>query len=176
MGNSDSSSQPDLFGKTFDQQLEILDGSIEGEDISPNRCIPSEIVFEPVLNGVRVTARDDNHRLLWGFIGSKGMMKQIHCPVAVYEKTCELLDEELSKNNVPNRNINDPIKSARKALDSLEETIEKLRKSIRVKNVSDATIERAKIIYRLAKDADKMILLEAVSFIGIEGKGEEEDN
>lgn len=175
MKYQDSPQQPDLFGKTFDQQLEILDGSIEGADISPNRRISSEIVFEPMLNGVRVTARDDKHRLLWGFIGSKGMIKQIHCLVSVYEKTCELLDEELVKNGLPARETDDPIDAARKALDSLQSTIDKLKKSISVKKVSETTKERAKIINRLAKDTDKMILLEAVSFIGIEGKGEEDN-
>ncbi len=175
MHGSDSLKQPVLFGKTFDQQLEVLHGSITDNDISPNRCIPGEIVFEPVFNGVRITARDNDHHLLWGFIGSKGMIKQIHCPVAVYEKTCELLDEELVKTGLPARETGDPIDAARKALDSLQNTIDKLKKSICVKKVSETTKERAKIINRLTKDADKMILLEAVSFIGIEGKGEEDN-
>jgi hypothetical protein len=74
------SKEPDLFGKTFDQQLQVAGDEIAERDISPNRRIPGEVVFEPVMNGVRVTARDSEHRVLWGFIGSKDMISQIHCP------------------------------------------------------------------------------------------------
>jgi len=52
------SKEPDLFGKTFDQQLQVAGDEIAERDISPNRRIPGEVVFEPVMNGVRVTARD----------------------------------------------------------------------------------------------------------------------
>lgn len=51
--------QADLFGKTFDQQLDIAAETIGDVDISPNRRIVGEVVFEPMASGVRVTARDD---------------------------------------------------------------------------------------------------------------------
>jgi len=70
------SKEPDLFGKTFDQQLQVAGDEIEKKNISPNRRISGEVAFEPVLNGVRVTARDSQHRVLWGFIGSKGRPNQ----------------------------------------------------------------------------------------------------
>ena len=60
------SKEPDLFGKTFDQQLQVAGDEIEKKNISPNRRISGEVAFEPVLNGVRVTARDSQHRVLWG--------------------------------------------------------------------------------------------------------------
>jgi hypothetical protein len=57
--------QQNLFGKTYDQQLAIAGNAIEEVDISPNRRIAGEIVLEPMGTGVRVTARDDRHRVLF---------------------------------------------------------------------------------------------------------------
>lgn len=149
-----------LIGKTYDQQLQFAGEEIGDMDISPNRRIPGEVVFEPVLNGVRVTARDSEHRLLWGFIGSKDMISQIHCPVAVYETLQELLGEELGKHGLPKREAGDPMETALHALDDLQETLDNLKASIAVKKISDATLERAKVIARIASDADRMICLE----------------
>lgn len=178
------SNQPDLFIKTFDQQLSIAKDSINNVDISPNRREIGEVVFEPVLRGVRVTARDVNHRVLWGFIGSKEMITQIHCPVAVYETLQSLIDEELKKNNVLPRDPVDPIKAAQQALDNLQDTIKVLRNSITTnevkeaekrgsstEDVGDATKKRASTIARLVNDADRMIWLEASSLRGMKKKG-----
>ena len=164
--------EPDLFGKTFDQQLRVAGDEIVDKDISPNRRIPGEVVFEPVLNGVRVTARDSEHRVLWGFVGSMDMINQIHCPVAVYETLQELLGEELDKHGTPKQEAGDSMQAAQRAVDALQETLDNLKASITVKKVSDATLERAKVIARIASDADRMICLEASSFKGIKGKTE----
>ena len=169
------SKEPDLFGKTFDQQLQVAGDEIEKKNISPNRRISGEVAFEPVLNGVRVTARDSQHRVLWGFIGSKEMISQIHCPVAVYETLQELLGEELEKHGLPKRETADPMQVAQRALDALQATLDNLKSSITVKKVSDATQERAKAIARIANDADRMICLETSSFKGIKGKTEPEN-
>ena len=169
------SKEPDLFGKTFDQQLQVAGDEIAERDISPNRRIPGEVVFEPVMNGVRVTARDSEHRVLWGFIGSKDMISQIHCPVAVYETLQELLGEELEKHGLPKREPGDPMQAAQRAVDTLQETLDNLKASITVKKVSDSTLERTKAIARIASDADRMICLEASSFKGIKGKTEPEN-
>jgi len=167
--------EPDLFGKTFDQQLQVAGDEIADRDISPNRRIPGEVVFEPVLNGVRVSARDSQHRMLWGFIGSKDMISQIHCPVAVYETLQELLGEELDRHGLPKRETGNPMLEAQLAVDALQETLDNLKASIKVKKVSDATLERAKAITRIAGDADRMISLEASSFKGFKGKTEPEN-
>lgn len=167
--------EPDLFGKTFDQQLQLAGKEIENTDISPNRRIPGEVVFEPVLNGIRVTARDAEHRVLWGFIGSKDMINQIHCPVAVYETLQELLGEELAKHGLKTWEIGDPVQASQRALNALQETLDKLKASITVKKVSEATLERARAITRIANDADRMICLEASAFKGIKGKPEKEN-
>ncbi len=157
---------PELFGKTFDQQLDLAGHTIGDRDIAPNRRIPGEIVFEPLLNGVRVTARDNNHRVLWGFIGSIGMLKLDHCPIAVYETLQGLLSEDLKKHELPAPKKADPMAAAEQAISALRETADKLREAITVKKVSQATIERATAIARVANDANRMILLETSSFAG----------
>ena len=92
--------EQDLFGKTFDQQLEATDGNVAGHDIAPNRRIAGEIVLEPTESGIRVTARDAEHRVLWGYVGSKETTQQIHCWVATYDTLQNLVAEELEKRNL----------------------------------------------------------------------------
>ena len=166
---------PDLFGKTFDQQLEVAGDTIADRNISPNRRIPGEIVFEPVLNGVCVTARDKDHRALWGFIGSEGMLRHTHYPVGVYATLRTLLSEELKKHGLPTSEEVDPMQAAKQALSGLRDTIDKLRDAITVKKVSKATMERAKVIGRIVNDANRMICLETSSFKGGKGENEEAD-
>lgn len=152
----------DLFGKTFDQQLKATQCRIEGRDISPNRRIPGEIVFEPAGRGVRVTARDAEHRVLWGYIGSKETVRQVHCLVAVYEALQSLLAEELAKRGLFNPEAEpDPMVAAEEAFEALGDTVKRLRESLEVKKVTEATRERARFIARLISDADRQITLEA---------------
>ena len=156
-----------LFGKSFDQQSQETNGAIDDQDISPNRRVHGEMVFEPVSNGVRVTARDTEHRLLWGFIGSKDIVGQVHCHVAVYDTFHTLLAEELGKHNLPKQTAADPMQVAQSALDALQNTMDDLKASITVRKVSDATLERASAVARIASDAARMITLQTASFKGM---------
>ena len=160
----------DLFRKTFDQQLLLTGGDIANRDISPNRRIVGEIVFEPMGSGVRVTARDESHRLLWGFVGSEGMLKQIHCPVAVYDTLQDLISQELRKVGSPAPERGDPVTAAESAIKKLEGTVRWLKKSMRVKKVSEATKDRARSIARLASDADRQMNLDAASLKGMKSR------
>ncbi|MBM3859922.1 MAG: hypothetical protein FJ395_09765 [Verrucomicrobia bacterium] len=157
------SKQTELFGKTFDQQIKATGGKPSAKDILPNVLVRGELVLEPVSNGIRVTARDENHRMLWGFIASQGMLTQAHCPVAIYDKLQELVSTELKKHGLPSQDEQDPVLSAKVALDDLERTVRELRESITVKKESEATRERAINIRRLARDANRTIKLEADS-------------
>jgi hypothetical protein len=159
--------EQDLFGMTFDQQLHATEGRIEDLDISPNRCIPGEIVFEPMGAGVRVTARDSEHRILWGYVGSKETVRQIHCLVATYDTLQNLIGEELGKRGLFVSERQDPIEAAQRSLDSLEKTLKSLRDSLKVKKVSDATLERARTIERIVSDADRQISLEVSTLKGM---------
>jgi hypothetical protein len=162
----------DLFGKTFDQQLGIAGTDIGVRDISPNRRIPGEIVFEPLGTGVRVTARDADHRVLWGYVGAKETVKQIHCLVAVYDSLQNILAEELQKNGLITTETEDPIRAAQVALDGIEKTAKWLRESLDVKKISEATTERARTIARIVADADRQITLEAETLKGMKSKSE----
>ena len=159
--------QKDLYGMTFDQQVHATGGGIEDHDIVPNRRIPGEIVFEPMGSGVRVTARDADHRVLWGYVGSKETVSQIHCLVATYDTLQKLVGEELKKRGSFVSESEDPIGAAQRAIDSLEKTVKWLRDGLEVKKVSDATLERARTIARIASDADRQITLETTALKGM---------
>lgn len=161
----------DLAGKTFDQQVEIAEDDIATRDISPNRRVPAEMVFEPLTTGVRVTARDGNHRVLWGYVGSKETVRQIHCLVAIYDTLQDMLAEELAKRGLPPVEPGDPMTAAQDALDKLEDTLKWLRDSLDVKKVSEATADRARAIARMVFDANRQITLEAQTLKGMKSRG-----
>jgi len=213
----DRREQPDLFGKTFDQQLAIIGEGNVAIDITPNRRVPAEIVFEPlgariqvtaydadnkVLfqgyakrkeknptqrrikgevvfetmgNGVRVTARDENHRVLWGYVGSKVTLKQIHCQVATYDTLQEMIAEELEKRGLLVPETTDPLDAAKAAIASLEETIQCLKKGLTVNKATDATRERARVVARMARDANAQLWLEGRTLKVLKSKTEPED-
>jgi len=151
----------DLFEKTFDQQVQIAGSSIDDKSIYPNRIIPGEIVFEPLETGVRVTARDGEHRVLWGYIGSKETVRQIHCLVATYDTLQDLLAVELDKRKIIEKKVQkDPMDAARAALESLEKTVKGLRDGLAVKKTTEATLERARTIARIVSDANRQISIE----------------
>ncbi len=159
----------DLFGKTFDQQLKIAGSEIVMRGIAPNRRIPGEIVFEPLYpSGVRVTARDEEHRVLWGYVGAKGTVKQIHCLVADLRHTASnSLAVELQKLGMYCPEAKDPVAAATAALDAIEDTVKWLRNSLEVQDVSEATLERARSITQIVSDANRQITLEANSLRGM---------
>lgn len=162
MSNNDK-----LHGKTFDQQLQLVDGDITTKDISPNFQVSGEIVFEPLATGIRVTARDAQHRILWGYVGSEEKLKQTHCLVAVYATLQSLLAEQLERISLYKREVADPVVAAQNAIDKLDKTIKWLRDSLDVKKVSEATADRAKIIAQIASDANQQIILSASSLKGM---------
>jgi len=164
------SNDKDLFGKTYDQQVKIAGEEIQTRDISPNRRISGEIVFEPLGKGVRVTARDNQHRVLWGYVGAKETVKEIHCLVAVYDALQNFLKEELEKNAQFQKSVEDPIHEATTAIDQIEKTIKWIRESLDVKQVSDATNERAQMIAQILTDANRQITLEASLLRGMKSK------
>ena len=149
-----------LFDKTFDQQVALAGADVESADISPNRRIAAEVVFEPLQGGVRVTARDESHRMLWGFVGSKEMLGTIHCPVAIYDTLRSLLGEELVRNGLPAPAAAEDMQAARDAIENLRETISRLEETLDVKKESSATHTRAKEIARALADARSQIHLE----------------
>lgn len=158
--------EANLYRQTFDQQLKQVGDDIVSQDIWPNRRIAGEIVFEPLGNGVRVTARDETHRVLWGFVSSKETLGQVHSLVAIYDTLRNLIAEELQKRGLSAPGDTDPIKDAETALSRLENSISLLKKSIQVKKVSEATIERARAVARIASEMDQQIAMFATNIKG----------
>jgi hypothetical protein len=203
---------PGLFGKTFDQQIDIAGVDVVARDITPNRRIPAEIVFEPIGarvqvtaydaenrilfqrddkkteanskarrvagevifepmgNAVRVTARDERHQVLWGYVGSKETVKEIHCLVATYDTLQGMISEELEKRGLLVQETVDPLNSAKEAIAALEETVRWLKNGLEVKKASDATLERARSIGRMASDANRQLRLEGGTLKGMKSK------
>ncbi len=158
----------DLFGKTFDQQLKIAGSEIVIRDIAPNRRIPGEIVFEPLYpSGIRVTARDEQHKTLWGYVGAKETVKEFHCLVAIYDTLQTMIACELQKLGMYCPESKDPVAAAIAALDAMEGTLQWLRDSLDVKTVTEATLERARSITQIVSDANRQVTLEANSLRGM---------
>lgn len=151
--------QDDLFAKKTDMRGETTkkpDG-VCADSMAQRRRIKAEVVFEPVNAGVRVTARDSDQRLLWGYIGSKETTNQKHCTVAIYETLQALLVDELKKCQLMDSKSKDPTATALAALDQLEKTTRWLRGSLTVKKTTEASLERASLIAGIAADADLQI-------------------
>lgn len=163
-----------IYPATFDQQVKIIGGDLTNQDISPNRRVTGEIVFEPLGSGVRVTARDESHRVLWGFVSSKETLGQVHNLVAIYDTFRSMIAEELAKRGVIAPSSADPVKEAAAAIEQLEQTVAALKKSILVKKSSEATVERARAVALIATEADQQIALLSASLKGMKLRGDSE--
>lgn len=159
--------QPDLFGTAPGQPLAAADEHSKDHGHDRGRRIQGEIAFERTETGVRVTARDAEHRLLWGYIASKETLRQIHCSVAMYSSLQDLIGEELQKENRCGVEGADAIESAAEAVRSLEGTLKWLQSSLDVRDVKDATMDRARALARIVADADRQIMLEASRLKGM---------
>jgi len=160
----------------YDAENRILfqrDDKKTEENATPRR-IKGEVIFETMGNGVRVTARDDSHKVLWGYVGSKETVKQIHCLVATYDTLQDMIAEELEKRGLLVPETTDPLDAAKAAIASLEETIQWLKAGLDVKKTSDATLERARAIGRMATDANLQLRLEGGTLKGMKPKTEPE--
>jgi hypothetical protein len=166
----------ELLGRTYDQQLEIVGEDITKVDIAPNRRVAGEIVFEPMGTGVRVTARDGSHKVLWGFVASSGMLDQVHCLVAIYDPLARLIVEELEKCALPAPTHGDPVTEAERTIDNLEETIKWLKESLHVRHRSQAAVDRATLIARIASEALRQITLDAEMLKGMKPKSERDQS
>jgi len=161
-----------LFGKTFDQQVVATSGSIDGKNISPNQLIAGSIVLEPLGSGIRVTARDSDHQVLWGFIASTETVSesQTHCAVATYDTLKRLIADALGRPELLPALGGDPMIAAEEAIVSLEKSANQLRASIAVKVVTEATNERARNIARIVRDAERQISIEMGAVKGTKSK------
>jgi len=162
--------EQDLFSLASGQQAPITE-----REATTCRRIPGEIVFEPIGSGIRVTARDKQHKVLWGYVGSKETVKKIHCQVAVYSTLQDALSEEIAKSGLPKAEKKDPMIAATDALNRLENTVTWLRESLVVKVVTGAALDRAREIARIISDADQQITTEAGILRGMKSRIQPDD-
>ena len=160
----------ELSGKSYDQQLDLIGEDVVKADIAPNRRVPGETVFEPMGNGVRVTARDESHRNLWGFVASKAMLEQAHCLVGVYDPLSRLIKEELQRHHLSAPADADPIATARRNIDQLEQALRWLRGSLDVKEQKAATVARARSVAMITGEALRQINLDSEGLKGMKSK------
>lgn len=144
--------------RMFDQMVD--DSGAVPPDISPNRRICGEVIFEPLGSGIRVTGRTERHEVLWGMVCSKGMLEQRYCTVAVYGALQGEVEKALEAEGLPVTEQGDAITAAFAALDKMESLLAAVRKKITVKKVSPETRTRAAAIAKAVSDAYKMMMLE----------------
>jgi hypothetical protein len=159
--------------RMFDQMLEDNGGKVPA-DISPNRLMAGEVVFEPLGSGIRVSGRTEQHELLWGLVCSKGMLDQPHASIAVYAALRDEVEQALAARGLPIADPVDAVDAALTAISRLEAFLAAARKKITVKKISPETRSRAAVIAKAVGDAHQMVTLE-VPFVGVPGKAEKED-
>lgn len=149
--------------------------TVHRQGLQASRVIPGEIVFEPVLGGIRVTVRTVEHQVMLGFIAAEGMIGKIHTRVAVYDNLRGLACEEFRQQCLPAPPITDPLEAAEEALSDARATLDWLKKSVSVKKSSDAAVERARAVAGFVSDANRMMCLGAGALKGMKARGEPDE-
>lgn len=152
--------------RAFDQLIDD-NGNALPADHGPHRRLPGSVVLEPLGKGIRVTGRDEEHGVLWGFVASKGMLDQPHASIAIYNLLRDHLNPFLESMGLPASRPENVMDAAQAALADMEHLIKQLRDNITVKKASPQTLERAEAIHRAMTDAARMVLQE-VTFVSLE--------
>jgi hypothetical protein len=122
-----------------------------------SKIIPGEIVFEPLMGGLRVTARDQNHTVLWGFVASKSMIERHPCPVAIHTTLKKIITKELAKHNLETSKEINYVEEALRNINKLQKKLNDLKKLLKVKKVTDATNNKGYVYYKATTDAISLI-------------------
>ncbi len=116
-----------------------------------------EVILEPVHAGIRVTARDQQHHILWGYVASDDTLSHIHTEVATYSTLREIIKDELEKLALHTKSTTDPFIDAQRAIIDLRELLNKLDDCVNVSTREDTAAHRASRIKRIADDAKRML-------------------
>jgi hypothetical protein len=152
--------------RTFDQILGN-NGSTLPADTGPHKALQGSVVLEPLGKGIRVTGRDNQQGVLWGFVASKGMLDQPHASIAIYNLLRDHLYPLLESMGLPSSRPENIMDAANSALADMEYLIKQLRENINVKKASPQTLERAEAVHRAMTDATRMVLQE-ITFVSLE--------
>ena len=165
--------------KTFDQILsEVGPNGLSEQDIAPNRVIPCNMVLEPNsyqgISRVRVTARDKDFKLLWGANISEGLMPSEHpTPVAIYGALRAAVREKLPGAAPKYEFTEDPYLAIEFCLKRIRETLSRCENvTVKVKNKSDTTTERANRVAEILSDTLRK-LSDDIGAIGISSGSKE---
>lgn len=140
-------------------------GGVVEKSISPEALvIDGKITFEPLLGGVRVTARDVSNQTLWGFVASKRMIEQHHCPVGIHVTFKELINKELKKHKHAHNKSSSQKEPAIQEIKDLQTKLNKYLDKLQVQNPTEATYKRAQAIYKAVHDANILIDLDMDNF------------
>ena len=147
--------------RTFDQlrQQNPNADAVESPDIFlPHTAIAAYVVFEPMpeQGHVRITARSDEHELLWGVTASPRNLKQHPVEVAFYNRLIvqaqkHLPDEVESEGTKSISSVLQQVERLRSCLDAIET-------SLKPQKVSDKTEKRASEVAPKIHDALRMLV------------------
>lgn len=139
---------------TLDQQIEAYGSNPTASQTGENSLIPAKLGLEPLGGGVRVTARDEDGRTLWGFVASEPMLASRECLVAIYDRLLEMLAERgaAPRKKGPS-DLKEIVDQSIADLDELVRIAESYKKKLTVKSASEATARRAELVSSVTRDA-----------------------
>lgn len=127
-----------------------------------DESISGTIAFEPVLTGIRVTARDQDDELLWGFVACKDTIDQTHRPVGIYDRLRSEMSRSLSAHGKLDKAPDKTgIEEARAVLDRVMGLLKKQQTRYAARNISaenrDQKTESAKSLVPLLRNIETML-------------------
>lgn len=139
----------------FTPRRSTVDGASAGAQV-----VGGLIVTEPLGNGIRVTARDHDERLLWGYIAGQLSLDSPHVLVATYDALRKHVIRGLP-HYVDSTAVGAPAtKQCLDAIGSITAMLEKVRDRLSPKNVSDKTEKRAAECLPALRDIMTLITFE----------------
>lgn len=120
----------------------------------------AKITLEPVLGGVRVTARNGQNQTLWGFSASKKDLESSYCNVGIHPPLKDLISQELMNNNEDfSYNIADLEKTIKEA-EALQNEVKKTLKALKILKPTEITFNKANILYKTVEKAKVALILD----------------
>ena len=122
--------------------------------------LEGRIVIEPMGNGVRVTARAKDDRLLWGFVASQLAFDSPHALVAIYEALRKDVVEQLPTFTDGRDHGQSNTTQCLELIQAINAMLGKIRDRLSPKTVSDKTERRAAECLPALRDIVSMLTYE----------------
>jgi hypothetical protein len=125
-------------------------------DTKGTDTVKTQILFEPLLTGVRCAAIDENGRTLWGYVAGKENFRECHQLVAIYDELSAMLEERLLKYGKMEAKVEQPTgDDLRPLIDKATTMLSKLRSSYSPDNLPNSRSnksEKAPIVRTAVKN------------------------